>query len=335
MSPSTPRRVAVTGLGALSPGGEGVAACRSWLQRVRRAGGARDARILGFEPGEYIRNPKRLRSMHRTFQLVAAAAVVAMRAAGLPSAERLADAGVLPERAGIAAALADLSPLTPDLLQVLAQTPLDGSALNWAQFAELSLHQLHPFRRLTLLANMAAAHTSLLFGLQGPSFTFTTGAAAGAQTIAEAYWTIAHDRADLMLCQTAESPEQAFTAHPGVEVAGAVVLESWDQARRRGAAVLAELTAGDAAARFTGATPGAGAQGPAPSEAQRWLGAEGPQAGASISGTRALGAQGPAPSEASPAAGLMAALLRLDAAAGGPVELGTLLAPPERLEVPA
>lgn len=306
MSAQSPkRRVAVTGLGALSPGGAGVSAYRAWRESAG-AGVAGGARIPDFEPARYIGNPKRLRSMHRTFQLVAAAAVAAMRAAGLPSAESLAAAGVLAERAGISAALADLSPLTPDLLQVVAQTgPLEGQDANWAQFAELSLHQLHPFRRLTLLANMAAAHTSLMFGLQGPSFTFTTGAAAGAQTVAEAYWTIAHDRADLMLCQTAESPEQAFTAHPRAEVAGALVLESWQQADRRGAPVVAELrAAGD------GALPN-----------PRF----------------ALSASGEVASEISPALGLMAVLLRLEAARPNrAVELSELLAlPSERLEVPA
>ncbi|HUX68614.1 MAG TPA: beta-ketoacyl synthase N-terminal-like domain-containing protein [Terriglobales bacterium] len=283
------RRVAVTGLGALSPAGVGVAAYRAWL-----AGGqaGQGGRIAGFEPGRYIRSAKLLRSMHRTFQLVAAAGVEAMRAAGLPSAESLAAAGIAPERAGIAAALADLSPLTPDLLQALAQAAPEGEAGSpgWARFAELALHQLHPFRRLTLLANMAAAHTSLLYGLQGPSFTFTTGRAAGAQTIAEGYWTIAHGRADLMLCQAAESPEQACTAGPVAEIAGAVVLESWEGAGRRQAPILAELRA----------EAGAGARPP-------FSLAE--------------------PAAGSPAASLLAALLRLEelAAGDGGVGLGALL----------
>jgi len=233
------RRVAITGAGALSPGGVGIEAYRRWLP------GSAGERIPGFNPAEYVRSPKLLRSMHRTFQLVAAASVLAMRAAGLPGAEQLGPAGITPERAGIAAALADMTPLTSDLLQVLAATGpgAAGQPISWSQFADLGLHKLHPFRRLTLLANMAAAHTSLLFGLQGPSFTFTSGGAAGAQTLAQAYWTITHDRADLMLCQTADSPEQSFSAHPAAELAGAVVLEHWESAQRRGVPVIAELVA--------------------------------------------------------------------------------------------
>lgn len=255
MSGTTAQRVVVTGVGALSPGGTGLAAYRNW-----RAGGGQPHRISGFEPAAYIRNPKLLRSMHRTFQLAAAAAVEAMRAAGLPSADSLVAAGVAPERAGIAAALPDLSPITPDLLQALAQAAPDGEegSRGWARLAEMGLHRLHPFRRLTLLANMAAAHTSLLFGLQGPSFTFTSGTAAGAQTLAEAYWTIAYGHADLMLCQAAESPDQSCTRQPTAEIAGAVVLEAYDAALRRGAPVQVELAltpAAGAAPRFSLAEP--------------------------------------------------------------------------------
>ena len=236
------RRVAVTGLGALSPAGVGVAAYREWQRsRGQRPSGER---VPEFRPADYVRSPKLLRSMHRTFQLVAAAAVLAMRHGGLPTADSLAGAGLAPERAGIATALADISPLTTDLLQVLAEVTSDETnQFTWAEFAEVSLHKLHPFRRLTLLANMAAAHTSLLFGLQGPSFTFTSGAGSGGQTLTQAYWTITHNRADLMLCQTADSPEQSFSAQPASELAGALVIESWDSATARHAPILAELLA--------------------------------------------------------------------------------------------
>ncbi|HEY7837286.1 MAG TPA: beta-ketoacyl synthase N-terminal-like domain-containing protein [Terriglobales bacterium] len=266
-----PIRVVVTGLGALTPAGAGIAACRAWEQAPARYG----QQVPGFDPAHYIPSPKLRRSMHRSFELVVAAAVEAMRAAGLPDAASIAAAGFPPARAGVASALADLSPLSGDLLHVLEQIevrvearPPAGGAdpaigqpmdhpIAWAQFAELALHQLHPFRRLTLLANMAVAHTSLLFGLQGPSFTFTSGAAGGMQAIAQAAWTIAEGRADLMLCHAAESPDQTFAAAPPPEAAVALVLESWETAQRRQAPILAELLPGAAA-------PPAGAPGLSP-----------------------------------------------------------------------
>lgn len=234
MKPARLTRVAVTGLGALTPAGEGLAACRAW----EHAPGAYGPRVPDFDAARYVPSPKLRRSMHRAFELVAAAAVVAMRAAAIEDARQLATAGIVPERAGIAAALADLSPLSADLLEVLGAM---SEPIAWDQFAERSLHQLHPFRRLTLLANMATAHTSMLFGLQGPSFTFTSGAAAGVQAIAQAAWAIAEGDADLMLCHTATAGEQTFAASPPADAAGALVLEAWETAERRGAPILAEL----------------------------------------------------------------------------------------------
>src|SRR6185437_15075161 len=113
VSSPIPQRVVITGLGALSPGGVGVAAYGAWLSRPAAQ---RPMRLPEFNPASYIANPKLLRSMHRSFQLVVAAAVLALRQAGLPTGESLAAGTVLPERAGIAAALADLSPLTHNLL---------------------------------------------------------------------------------------------------------------------------------------------------------------------------------------------------------------------------
>jgi len=228
---AAPRRVAVTGLAALSPAGEGLDAYRGW--RASRSPAVLPATL---DVGAILRDPKRQRSMHRTFQLGAAAAVLALRAAAM-EAQRLN-----PERAGVAAALADPSPYTADLLRSLDQTlPPDGSGLRPGHFAEAALHQLHPFRRLALLPNLAAAHTSLLLGLQGPSFTFTSGGLAGEQTLLESFWTIAEGRADLMICQAAEAGEQAYPPRAAAELAGAAVLEEWEHASQRRAPILAEF----------------------------------------------------------------------------------------------
>lgn len=238
------RRVAVTGMGLLSPGGLGLDAYHRWQAQEHAA-----RRLEQFDPQTYIPNAKLLRSMHRTFHIAAAAAVTAMRASALPDTAALDSAGIAAERAGIAAAFADLSPVTPDLLRVLAALPDPvAGELDWAQFAERGVHELHPFRRLTLLANMAAAHVSLLFNFQGPSFTFTSGVDAGVQALAEAFWTIADGHADLMVCEAADSPEQTFLSEPPAELGAAVVLESWETAVSRRARVLAEIATGDGAA---------------------------------------------------------------------------------------
>lgn len=227
-------QVALTGVEALSPAGAGLAAYASAQAELRAP-----ALVPDFDAAAAIRNPKLLRSMQRSFQLGTAAAVRAMQAAGLRGAEGLAQAGFAPARAGVAAALDDISPLTPDLLAVVAAAATGSDAIAWDKFAELGLHQLHPFRRLTLLANMAAAHTSLLLNLQGPSFTFTSGSDAGPQALQQACWTIAEGRADWMVCHAASTPLQAFRRHPGPELAAAAILENAALAERRGAPILA------------------------------------------------------------------------------------------------
>jgi 3-oxoacyl-[acyl-carrier-protein] synthase II len=230
------REVVVTGRGVLLPRQQGVrSALSEWV-----AGALMPARISDFKPDEYIDNPKVLRAMQRTFQLAAAAAVIAMREARLASAQSLTRAGIDAARAGTAVAMAEISPLSPDLLDVIRETASDGT-LQLSRFAEAALHRLHPFRRLSLLVNMAAAHVSLLFGLQGPSFTFNSGVRAGSQALAEAYWIIAEGRADLMVCEAADSPELAENPETVLESAGALVLEEREAALQRGARIFAEL----------------------------------------------------------------------------------------------
>ncbi|MGH9490740.1 MAG: beta-ketoacyl synthase N-terminal-like domain-containing protein [Terriglobales bacterium] len=217
----------VTGSGVLLPWGQGPQAV---VAGAPSAAGAA-ARIANFNPREHIHSAKALRAMPRGFQLTAAAAGLALRAAGIAAeAEGLAAAGIAPERAGVIVAAVDLNPVTPDLLALLA-------AGEWSEgFGEAALHGLHPFRRLHLLTNMAAAHISILFGFQGPSLTLTSGDGAAAQALMEAAGMLAEGRADVVLCAASDCPEQTLGPGGGGEAAAAVLLERADAAARRGAA---------------------------------------------------------------------------------------------------
>ncbi len=234
MTLSERRQVVVTGSGALCPAGIGGSALLEWR---REPGSA--THVPDFRPADFIRNARQLRTMQRLFQLAASAALLAVRDAGFAAGVPLAEQGVRSERAGTAVAVGDISPVTPDLLQVLREVPLRDGQPDWVRFAEAGGHQLHPFRRLTLLPNMAAAHVSLLLGLRGPSCTFTSGVRAGEQAITEAYWMIAGGHADFMVIEAADTPDYAFTAQPVKEAAGALLLESRTAAEQRGAAILA------------------------------------------------------------------------------------------------
>jgi 3-oxoacyl-(acyl-carrier-protein) synthase len=224
-------RVAVTGWGVLTPQG-----CDAGALAGESEPGAR---IAGFRPTDYFDNPKILRSMQRTFQLATAASVVAMRQAGFTTAADLQRA-LDPARAGAAVALAEITPFSADLLETTRAASHDG-VLDLAEFGELAMHGLHPFRRLGLLLNMAAAHVSILFGLQGPSFTFNSGPAAGLQALRECYWAIAQGQADLMVCEAADSPEDSLLPAQTCESSASLVLENRDRALERGGQVLGEV----------------------------------------------------------------------------------------------
>ncbi len=231
------RRVVITGRGALLPWEGGAAA----LARLAAPAPAAPPAPVAFDARAYIGNPKVLRAMHRGFQLTAAAAVLALREAGV-AAGGLAAAGIDPARAGTAVAAGEINPATPDLLATLAGRRL-GTAEEWGEFGQAALHGLHPFRRLALLTNMAAGHVSILFDLQGPSLTLTSGAEAAAQILRESYWLIAEGRADLMVCEAADTPEQAFAPEPAGEAAAAIVLEALETARARRAPIALEVDA--------------------------------------------------------------------------------------------
>jgi len=260
------QRVAVTGRGVLLPQGRTPAALGAFRAQLGRRGAL--PRLDDFRAADYIAHPKLLRVMQRTFALTAAAAVLAMREAGVGDGAALAGRYPDPARCGVAVAMADISPLTPDLIETLRSSLTDGE-LDLERFGETARHRLHPFRRLSLLANMAAAHISLLFGLQGPSYTLTSGGEAGAQCVREAYWTIAEGGADLMVCAAADSPDYALSPSPVAEAGGSLVLENLERAAARGATVLAELqerpdsgadsgAAGTASAAAWGRCPGSG-----------------------------------------------------------------------------
>lgn len=230
------RKVVITGRGILLPWGQGPQA----LQRLSERPPAESPAAVAFEPREFVPNPRILRAMHRGFQLAAAAAALAMREAGLPEAASLPAAGLDAERAGIAVAAMEINPATADLISTLEATPQSPDH-SWSEFGQAALHGLHPFRRLGLLTNMAAAHVSILFGLRGPSLTLTSGPRAGQQILREAYWLIAENRADFMVCETADCPAHSLALHSRAEAGAALALEAYDSALARNAPVWAEV----------------------------------------------------------------------------------------------
>jgi beta-ketoacyl-acyl-carrier-protein synthase II len=256
------RRVVITGLGLVTPLGQGVetvwAALLAGKSGVRRISQFRaddmPCQIAGeipdFDPEAFV-SAKEARRMSRASQVAFAAAVMAVADSRLPLP--LPD----PERVGVVfgTAIGGLEKAA-EAIRIL-QEP--GGA------------HVSPFAVPATLPNMPAFHVSLHFGALGPNMTITTACAAGTQAIGEATDVIRHGRADVILAGGAEalirdftiagfaamhalptsfndSPQEAsrpFDARREgfvfSEGAACLVLESLEHARARGAHVYAEV----------------------------------------------------------------------------------------------
>jgi 3-oxoacyl-[acyl-carrier-protein] synthase II len=262
-------------LGAITAAGEGAEALwraafegRSAVDAVEfyGANGWRPigAAVKDFDPEKFISQRKALKVMARDIQLAVAASSLALEDAGLKSAS------FDHERFGVIVGSGVLNHEL-DELGYSVQNSLDGQGkLSLKKFGEDGLSTLFPLWLLKYLPNMPACHVSILFDLEGPNNTITTGPSAGMQAVGEAFRIIQRGSADRMLAGGAESklnpvglshykilgvlsengrnPSAAYRPFDadakGIvigEGAGFLVLEELEHARNRGARIYAEV----------------------------------------------------------------------------------------------
>jgi 3-oxoacyl-[acyl-carrier-protein] synthase II len=256
------RRVAVTGLGAITPVGLGVE--ETWQSLLEGRSGVgllteinvdeyptKIAGIArGFDPGQYM-NRKEARRMGRYCQLGVAAAGMALEDAGLSSG------GFDRESIG-----------------VIIGTSGAGAVEECDKACRIMLSKggmrISPFFPVTVSLNVAAHHISCLYGLDGYSSTVVTACASGTQAIGEAAEVIRRGAAEIMVAGGTESgicelsiaafsvargysrrndePEKASRPFDvdrdgfvPAEGAGIVILERLDHALERGARIYAEV----------------------------------------------------------------------------------------------
>jgi 3-oxoacyl-[acyl-carrier-protein] synthase II len=241
VTPSGPvrgRRVAVTGLGALTCAGEGVPAL--W-EALATASAPASMRIGTFETA-HLGGPKELRRLDPFALYALVAADEAWRQSGLSGP--LDDAGSV-----VTTGIGGLqSVLEQDV--VLAQKGPD---------------RVSPFLVPMMMPNAATAAVSMRFGLGGPCETVTTACAAGTHAIGNAARLVASGRcpvavaggAEAVMVQIAEAGFRNMTALSNKDLsrpfdvnrdgfvmgegAGILILEEWDHALARGATILAEV----------------------------------------------------------------------------------------------
>jgi 3-oxoacyl-[acyl-carrier-protein] synthase II len=237
---SEKRRVAITGIGVVSPVGIGAEAFWRGLLAPQPEG---ERRVHGFDPRDYYDDPKAARRADRFEQFAVVAAKQAMAQAGTLTAD--------PSRVG-----------------VLVGTGIGGVETHEAQtcvHAEKGARRVSPFVVPMMMANAASAAISIEHGFQGPCESLATACATGTHAIGSAARWIQWGLCDAVVAGGAEaamtpvaisgfsnmkalSPSgrsRPFDAERDgfviAEGAGVVVLEEWEAARARGATILAEV----------------------------------------------------------------------------------------------
>jgi len=265
-----PRRIVVTGFGAVTPLGSGIElvwsrllAGRSGLRALPSWSEALPARVAGLVPSkeedreggfdpEIAAPIKDQRRMDRFILLALAAAAQALVQAQWPPAGALAS-----ERTAtmIATGIGGF----PAIVEAVRTTDQRG------------IRRLSPFTVPAFLPNLAAGHITIRYGFKGPIGAPVTACAAGVQAIGDAARLIHTGEADIAICGGSEAcvdlvslgsfaaaralstsfndePERAsrpfdkdrdgFVMGEG---AGILVIEDLDHAQARGATPLAEL----------------------------------------------------------------------------------------------
>ena len=261
--PERPRRVVVTGMGALSALGldvestwEGLLAGRSGVGPITQFDATRvnvkiAAEVKDFDASGVL-DRKEIRRTDRYIQFALVTARQALDQAGLPG--RLDDD--LAARCGVifGSGLGGVHTLFDNVLVMGDRGP----------------DRISPFFIPMGIANVGAGQVAIMTGAIGPNFATVSACATGGHAIGEAWETIRRGDADLMICGGVEAgiheatvggfasmkalstrndePERASRpfdkGRDGFvigEGSGALILEALEHAEARGAAPLAEL----------------------------------------------------------------------------------------------
>ena len=256
------RRVVVTGLGIVSPIGSKVE--EAWKALLAGTSGIRliqgfdtsefstrfAGQVIDFDVTQYL-SSKEARKCDTFIQYGVAAACDAVVSSGLDKFEYLDK-----DRVGVAigSGIGGIGTIEANHRSLLESGP----------------RRISPFFIPASIINMASGHVSIIYNFRGPNLAFATACTTGTHSIGLAARCIAYGDADVMVAGGAEhastplglggfaavralstfneAPEKASRpwdkARDGFVLgdgAGALVLEEYEHAKRRGAPILAEL----------------------------------------------------------------------------------------------
>ena len=250
-----PRRVAVTGLGAISAlghdvscfwnalvaGQSGIGPIKSVdLSNIRFQNGAE---VRDYDPSQHF-EPSQADLLDRFAQFALIAARQAIR-----------DSGIV---------------FTPELHQrtaIVTGSSVGGQSTQDTQFWAVYRNnspRVHPLTIPRIMPNAGASHISMEFGISGPAFTISTACASSNHAIGQAFWMVRDGAVELAIAGGSETPfsfgflkawEAMRVVAPDTcrpfsrdrrglilgEGAAMLVLEPLEAARARGAPVYAEI----------------------------------------------------------------------------------------------
>jgi nodulation protein E len=191
------RRVAITGVGAISSLGRTAAEFAESLRQGRPGIGpveSCDMSQMRFQNGAEVKNyshqpyfdDRRADFMDRFAQF----AVIAAR-------EAVEDSGVV---------------WTPELREtaaIVTGSCVGGQStedLGFVEVYKLGRNRVHPLTIPKTMANAGASHISMEFGITGPSFTISTACSSAAHAIGQAFWMVRSGITDLAITGGSEAP---------------------------------------------------------------------------------------------------------------------------------
>jgi 3-oxoacyl-[acyl-carrier-protein] synthase II len=261
----TKRRVVVTGLGCISPVGNTVAtawsnllAGQSGVDTITKFDATNFAcrfagEVKGFNVEDYMTS-KEARTMDTFIHYGVAAAIEAVKDAGLPTGEALGDDKAVRIGCNIGSGIGGL-PLIED---------------THTELTNRGPRRITPFFIPASIINMISGHVSMKFGFKGPNIAVVTACTTGLHAIGTSARMIEYGDADVMVCggseaaisplgiggfaamralstrnddpKTASRPwdkdREGFVLGEG---AGVLVLEEYEYAKARGAKIYCEL----------------------------------------------------------------------------------------------
>jgi nodulation protein E len=249
------RRVAITGMGAISALGRSVPEFASALCQGRSGIGpieSTDRSQLRFQNGAEVRGYS-----HQPYFEDRRADFI----------DRFAQFAVIAAREAVTGAGVEWTPELRETAAIITGSCVGGQSTEDIGFQEvykLGHNRVHPLTIPKTMANAGASHISMEFGITGPSFTISTACSSAAHAIGQACWMIRSGFTDLAITGGSEAPfsfgilkawEAMRVVSPDTcrpfskdrrgmilgEGAAMFVLEPLEAARARGARIHAEL----------------------------------------------------------------------------------------------